>query len=92
MRDSLADLVRIMLTRCCDKERYPKLYDHVRGLKGEVWMCCFPNLFITIAPAEWTFPRPYFLQAYLHCVFAGAYILALHMSYGAGTIISVAST
>ena len=50
-------------------------------MRGEVWLCAFPNLFITIAPAECTFPRPYFLQPYLKCVFAGAYVLALHMFY-----------
>ena len=59
---------------CYGEEKYPRLYDHVRGLRGEVRLCAFPNLFITIAPAEWTFPRPYFLQPYLRCVFAGAYV------------------
>ena len=44
-------------------------------------MCAFPNLFITIAPAEWKFPMPSFLEAYKACVFAAAYILALHMYY-----------
>jgi len=81
VRDALADLVRIMIERCYDEQNYPMLYKHVRGLRGEVWLCAFPNLFITIAPAEWTFPRPYFLQPYLKCVFAGAYVLALHMFY-----------
>ena len=57
------------------------LYDHVRGLRGQVWLCAFPNLFITIAPAEWTFPRPYFLEPYLSCVFAGAFLMSLHMYY-----------
>ena len=42
-------------------------------------MAAFPNLFITIAPAEWKFGRPYFLQAYKHCVFAGSYAMSLHM-------------
>ena len=50
-------------------------------MRGQVWLCAFPNLFITIALAEWTFPRPYFLQPYLKCVFAGAYVLALHMFF-----------
>ena len=77
--DSLADLVRIMLVRCFDQEGYPRLYNHCRTLRGEVWLCAFPNVFITIAPAEWKFPRPYFLEGYKHCVFAGAYIMALHM-------------
>ena len=61
IRDSLADLVRVMMYRCHDRENHPALYEHVRGLRGEVWLCAFPNLFITISPAEWTFPRPYFL-------------------------------
>ena len=81
VRDALADLVRIMLERCYDEANHPMLYKHVRTLRGEVWLCAFPNLFITIAPAEWTFPRPYFLQPYLKCVFAGAYVLALHMFF-----------
>ena len=37
VRDALADLVRIMLVRCYDQERYPQLYNHCRGLRGEVW-------------------------------------------------------
>jgi len=55
VQDALADLVRIMLLRCYDEEREPDLYTHCRGLRGQVWLCAFPNLFITIAPAEWTF-------------------------------------
>ncbi len=81
IQDSLADLVRIMLARCYDEQNYPDLYKHVRGLRGQVWLAAFPNLFITISPAEWKFPRPYFLQPYLHCVFGSAYIMALHMYY-----------
>ena len=72
VKGALADLVRVMLYRCFDAVHHKQLYDQVRGLRGEVWLCAFPNLFITIAPAEWTFPRPYFLDPYLQCVFAGA--------------------
>ena len=79
--DALADLVRVMLGRCFDEKGYPELYKHCCNLRGEVWLCAFPNVFITIAPAEWKFPRPYFMEAYKHCVFAGAYIMALHMFY-----------
>ena len=81
VQDSLADVVRIMLVRCYDEKNYPELYKHVRDLRGQVWLAAFPNLFITVAPAEWRFPRPYFLRQYLNCVFAGAYIMALHMYY-----------
>ena len=81
VQDALADLVRIMVVRCLDEENHKELYDHVRGLRGQVWLCAFPNLFITIAPAEWTFPRPYFLEPYVGCVFAGSYLMALHMFY-----------
>ena len=81
VQDSLADLVRIMLRRCFDAENHKALYDHVRGLRGQVWLCAYPNLFITIAPAEWKFYRPYFMQPYLKCVWAGAYFMALHMYY-----------
>ena len=59
-QDALSDLVRVMLSRCFDSENYPELYNHCRNLRGQVWLCAFPNLFITIAPAEWKFPRPYF--------------------------------
>ena len=52
IRDALADLVRIMLVRCYDAVNHKQLYDHVRGLRGQVWLCAFPNLFITIAPAS----------------------------------------
>ena len=81
VRDSLADLVRIMCGRCFDEAAYPELCNHVRGLRGQVWLCAFPNLFITVAPAEWTFPRPYWLLSYLLCVYAGSYIMSLHMYY-----------
>ena len=81
VQDSLADLVRIMLQRCYDEEGHKQLYDHVRGLRGNFWLCAYPNVFITIAPAEWKFPRPYFLDPYLQVIFAGAYIMALHMYY-----------
>ena len=77
VQNALADLVRIMLSRCYDKENYPVLYDHARNLRGEVWLCAFPNLFITIAPAEWRFPRPYFMEPYTNCVFACAYMLCM---------------
>ena len=81
VRDSLSDLVRIQMHRCYDEKNHKDLYDHVRGLRGQVGLCAFPNLFITIAPAEWTFPHPYFLRPYLDCVFAGSYLMALHMYY-----------
>ena len=81
VQDSLADLVRIMEARCMDAEGQPLLYAKCRGLRSQLWMCAFPNLFITIAPAEWKFPRPYFLAAYLSLLYAGAYVMALHMFY-----------
>ena len=81
IRDSLADLVRIMLLRCYDEVNHKQLYNHVRGLRGQVWLCAFPNLFNTIAPAEWTFPRPYFLEQYSPCMFAAAYLMGLHMYF-----------
>ena len=62
-QDALADLVRIMLGRCFDPN-YVELYESCRKMRGDVWLCAFPNFFCTIAPAEWTFPRPYFLEAY----------------------------
>ena len=53
VQDSLADLVRIQLVRCYDKGGHPDLYNYVRGLRGgAVWQVAFPNLFITLAPAE----------------------------------------
>ena len=81
VRDALADLVRIMLIRCYDEANHKQLYDHVRGVRGQVWLCAFPNLFITIAPAEWSFPRPYFLEPYKDYISGCAYIMALHMYY-----------
>ena len=82
VQDSLADLCRIMLERCHDEENAPALYHHCRSLRGDIrYMRAFPNLFITIAPAELKFPMPSFLGAYKACIFASAYILALHMYY-----------
>ena len=81
-QDALADLVRIMLLRCFDEKNFPELYRGVRGARGgQVWMTAFPNLFITVAPAEWKYARPYFLQPYVKCVVSGALLMALHMYY-----------
>ena len=81
VQDSLADLVRVMLVRCYDEENHKDLYDHVHGRRGQVMLCAYPNLFITIAPAEWKFYRPYFWEPYLQCVWAGSYLMALHMFF-----------
>ena len=53
----------------------------VACVASNFWLCAYPNLFITIAPAEWKFRRPYFLDPYVHVIFAGAYIMALHMYF-----------
>ena len=81
VRDALADLVRIMLVRSYDEENYPELYNHCRNLRGEIWQCAFPNVFITVAPAEWKFPRPYFMEPYANCEFAGAALMSLNMQH-----------
>ena len=82
VQDSLADLVRIQLSRCYDKDAHPDLYHYVRGLRGgAVWQVAFPNLFITLAPAEWKFPLPYFLEPYKKNVCAGSYLITLHIFY-----------
>ena len=87
VQDSLADLVRIQLGRCYDKEGHPDLYNYVRGLRGgAVWQVAFPNLFITLAPAEWRFPLPYFLQPYKKNICAGSYLITLHIFYLTCTI------
>ena len=64
VQDSLADVVRIMLFRCHNEQSDPELYKHVRNLRGEGWLCEFPNLFVSNALAEWRFPRPYWLEPY----------------------------
>ena len=80
VQDALADVVRVMLSRCFDAEKYPQLAAHCRNLRGELWVCAFPNLFVTVAPAEWKFQMPYFIHAYINWVVGGAYIMSLHMS------------
>ena len=81
VQDSLAYLVRLMLVRCYDGKNLKELYDHVRGLRGQVIISAYPNLFITISPAEWKFYQPCFLEPCMHGVWAGAYIMALHMFF-----------
>ena len=81
VQDALAGLVRIMLLRCYDQERHPALYNHCRNLRGEVWLCAFPNFFCAMAPAGWKSPCPYFWEPYMNCIFARAYLMALHMYY-----------
>ena len=50
-------LVRVMLHRSFFKEvHYEKLYYSARDVRGTVSDLAFPNLFITIAPAEWRLP------------------------------------
>ena len=39
-RDALADLVRVMLYRCFDRENQLALYEHVRGLRGRGMALC----------------------------------------------------
>ena len=55
VQDALADLVRVMQDRCWDGRAYPRLYWKCRSMRREVWLCAFPNLFITTAPAGWRF-------------------------------------
>ena len=81
VRDALADLVRIMLLRCYDEANHKQLFDHVLGLRGQVWLCAFPTLFLSRLHPQSGFPRPYFLEPYVDCVVAGAYLMALHMYY-----------
>ena len=82
VQDSLADLVRIQLDRCYDKDADPDLFHYVRGLRGgAVWQVAFPNLFITLAPAEWKFPLTYFLVPYKKNICAGSYLITLHIFY-----------
>ena len=79
VQDSLADVVRVMLGRCFQPDEYPELVKHCRNLRGELWVCAFPNLFVTVAPAEWRFPMPYFLHAYINFIVGSAYVMATHM-------------
>ena len=80
VQDSLADLVRIQLGRCYDKEGHPDSYNYVRGLRGgAVWQVAFPNLFITLAPAEWRISLPYFLEPCKKNICAGSYLITLHI-------------
>ena len=66
VQDACADLTRVMLRRCHDEENHKELYDYCRGLRGQIRLAVFPNLFITIAPAESKFFRPYFSVSYTH--------------------------
>ena len=60
----------------------PTCTNYVRGLRGgAVWQVAFPNLFITLAPAEWRIPLPYFLEPYKKNICAGAYLITLHIFY-----------
>ena len=81
VQDACADLTRVMLLRCHDQENHKELYEYCRGLRGQIRFAAFPNLFITIAPAEWKFFRPYLLAPYAKCVVASSYLMALHMYY-----------
>ncbi len=81
VQHAVADVVRVQLARCHDEENYTELYNNTKNLRGEGWLCAFPNVFITLTVAEWKFPRPYFLRPYVDCVYASAYVMALHCFY-----------
>ena len=82
IQDGMADLARVMLSRCFDADGYPELSKHCTSLRGQLWMVAFPNVFITIAPAEWKFWQSAFFASYSkHNVAAGAFLGALHMYF-----------
>jgi len=55
-QDILSDVVRQMEKKCTDKDNYPVLWDYCNSpLLHTPRSLAFPNVFITIAPAEWTF-------------------------------------
>ena len=55
-QDYLCDIVRQMDKLCSEAKVGTNLYDHCHGLNGERRWLAYPNVFITIAPAEWMFP------------------------------------
>ena len=65
-QDIGCDMVRQMAHHCAmgDKSDEPmpqKIYDYCHnGIREE--SLAFPNYFITVAPAEWLFPKPVWLQ------------------------------
>ena len=46
--------VRQMERRCEDADKYPELWAYCHA--GQPRALAYPNVFITIAPAEWVFP------------------------------------
>ena len=58
-QDYLCDVVRQMRKRQ-DSPEHSRLYGHVHGSAAPRSMA-YPNVFITIAPAEWRFPLHYAL-------------------------------
>ena len=53
-QDYLCDIVRQMARRCCDAEKHPNLWAYCHASVPR--SLAYPNVFITIAPAEWMFP------------------------------------
>ena len=58
-QDVHADIVRQMRRMCTDREGHPDLWSYCQWGGGRT--LAYPNLFITIAPAEWKFPLLYSL-------------------------------
>ena len=57
-QDYLCDIVRQMRLRQEDPVKHPRLYAYAHG-SGVPRSLAYPNVFITIAPAEWRFPLHY---------------------------------
>ena len=53
-QDYLDDVVRQMSKRCDDRDGHPDLWAHCHV--GKEQSLAYPNVFITVAPAEWMFP------------------------------------
>ena len=83
VQDALADVVRSMAYGFASDIHRGHIPDSAldgTGLAG------FPNLFITIAPAEWKFPLPFFLFPYLGHLLSGAFLIAIHMHHLVSTV------
>ena len=55
-QEYLCNIVRQMAYRCQDRAKYPELYQYCNALNGDFRKLAYPNVCITVAPAEWMFP------------------------------------
>ena len=78
-RDLCADLVRQMHDRSCRLlPGHPVVYEHCKNSVDQE-LLAFPNVFVTLTFAEWSFPAPAWMRSHLSSMPEGSGVHTLHI-------------